>query len=121
MLDYSKRITIDPVLELLPGQIFTFGSNESGRHGKGAALTAMKWGAKWGQSSGLMGRTYGIPTKGKKMNIILTVNRVGKYVDEFIEFAKTRPDLTFLVTKIGCGLANGGDKNRHVLIAPLTV
>ena len=40
MLDYSKRITIDPVLELLPGQIFTFGSNESGRHGKGAALTA---------------------------------------------------------------------------------
>jgi hypothetical protein len=26
-------------------------------------------------------------------------------VDEFIEFAKSRPDLTFLVTRIGCGIA----------------
>lgn len=27
------------------------------------------------------------------------------YVDEFIDFAKSRPDLTFYVTKIGCGIA----------------
>ena len=33
------------------------------------------------------------------------VDAIKPYVDEFIEFAKTRPDLTFLVTRVGCGIA----------------
>lgn len=40
------RITPDNIIELKSNEIFTFGSNESGRHGKGAAKTALGWGAK---------------------------------------------------------------------------
>lgn len=43
------------------------------------------------------------------------VDVIKPYVDEFIEFAKQHPELTFLVTKIGCGIA--GFKNEE--IAPL--
>lgn len=112
MLD---RITNDNITELLDSQIFVFGSNESGRHGKGAAKTAMKWGAKYGQSKGLQGRTYGIPTVNASISNSLKINKIKTYVDEFIEFARTRPDLTFLVTEIGCGLAGLSYKD----VAPL--
>jgi hypothetical protein len=37
------------------------------------------------------------------------------YVDEFIQFAKAHPELTFYVTKIGCGIAGFEIKE----IAPL--
>ena len=37
------------------------------------------------------------------------------YVDEFIRFAITHPELTFLVTEIGCGIAGFEPKD----IAPL--
>ena len=33
------------------------------------------------------------------------VETIKPYVDEFICFAKTRPDLKFYVTQIGCGIA----------------
>lgn len=33
------------------------------------------------------------------------VETIKPYVDEFIDFAKTRPVLTFYVTKIGYGIA----------------
>lgn len=101
----QNRITPDNITELKTKQIFVFGSNEGGRHGRGAAKTAMKWGAKYGQASGLQGRTYGIPTKNKNISRTLTIDEIKPYVDEFIEFAKSRPDLIFLVTEIGCGLA----------------
>lgn len=32
-----------PVTQLAPNQIFVFGSNTQGRHGKGAALWAMEF------------------------------------------------------------------------------
>lgn len=89
---------------LEPNEIFTFGSNTDGKHGKGAAKTAIRFGAKWGKGIGLVGKTYGIPTKNEKFKV-LSLNKISKYVDDFIEFAKTRKELTFLVTKIGCGLA----------------
>lgn len=97
--------TPNNITKLEPNQIFVFGSNESGRHGKGAAKTALGFGAKWGQASGLQGKTYGIPTKDYSIRRTLAVNEIKPYVDEFIEFAKSRPNLTFLVTEIGCGLA----------------
>jgi hypothetical protein len=49
------RITPDEIKKLEQGNIFVFGSNLSGRHGKGAAKTALGWGAKWGQGVGLQG------------------------------------------------------------------
>lgn len=99
----SSRIT-GLVRNLEPNQIFVFGSNEAGRHGRGAAKTAVSFGAKFGIGEGLAGHTYGIPTKNKNMQV-LSLNRIKKYVDTFIEFAKINPQYTFLVTEIGCGLA----------------
>ena len=44
--------------------IFVFGSNPEGRHGAGAAKTAIeKFGAIYGQGEGLQGNSYAIPTK----------------------------------------------------------
>jgi hypothetical protein len=37
------------------------------------------------------------------------VETIRPYVDEFIEFAKQHPELTFLVTRIGCGIAGFTD------------
>jgi hypothetical protein len=98
------RITPENISNLDQFQIFTFGSNLSGIHGKGAAKTALKWGAKFGQATGLQGRTYAIPTKDLKIKT-LKLNEIKPFVDDFILFAKNRQDLVFLVTEIGCGLA----------------
>ena len=43
------------------------------------------------------------------------ISAIKPYVDEFIEFAKNNPDLDFLVTRIGCGIAGF----REEEIAPL--
>ena len=113
----ENRVINDNITKLGDNEIFVFGSNESGRHGLGAAKTALGWGAKWGQAEGLQGRTYGIPTKDSSIRRTLSVDEIKPYVDRFIEFAKENPELTFLVTEIGCGLA--GMKPKQ--IAPLFV
>lgn len=100
---------------LPPNEIFVFGSNLSGMHGAGAAKTALGWGAVWGQASGLQGKTYGIPTKDATIRRTLRLEEIKPFVDKFIEFAKNNPELTFLVTEIGCGLAGYTPKD----IAPL--
>ncbi len=112
-----NRTTPYEIKKLEPNQIFVFGSNLSGRHGKGAAKTALGWGAKYGQASGLQGRTYGIPTKNHNVTRVLSVPEIAPYVYEFILFAKNNPTLTFFVTEIGCGLAGYKPKD----IAPLFI
>lgn len=109
------RVTPDEITKLGETEIFVFGSNQNGRHGKGAAKTALGWGAKWGQAEGLQGRTYGIPTKDASVRRTLSLDEIRPYIDRFIEFAKESPDLVFLVTEIGCGLAGYKPKD----IAPL--
>ena len=101
----KNRTTPDNITELKDNEVFVFGSNLSGRHGRGAARTALKWGAKPGQARGLQGRTYGIPTKDKFIRRTLTIEEIEPFVIEFIEFAKQHQELTFLTTEIGCGLA----------------
>ena len=110
-----NRITPEYIKKLGAKEIFVFGSNQSGRHGKGAAKTALGWGAVWGQAEGMQGRTYGIPTKDSSVLKTLSIDEIKPYVDRFIEFAKTRPDLSFLVTEVGCGLAGLKPKD----VAPL--
>ncbi len=111
------RITPENITKLESNQIFVFGSNQSGRHGKGAAKTALGWGAVWGQAEGIQGKTYGIPSKDKSIRRTLRIDEIKPYVDRFIECAQQHPKLTFLVTEIGCGLA--GLKPKQV--APLFV
>lgn len=97
--------TPDDIKELPENGIFVFGSNYAGRHGKGAALVAKrKFGARDGQGMGLMGRSYGIATKGHRLEV-LGINAILMQVLRFLRFAESRPHLTFYVTKIGCGLA----------------
>ena len=87
------------ITELQPNEVFVFGSNASGAHGAGAALTAYeKFGAVWGQGNGLQGQSYGIDT----MSGFRTIERE---VAQFLEFAGEHLELRFLVTKIGCGIA----------------
>lgn len=86
-------------------EIFVFGSNLAGHHMGGAARAAnMKFGAEWGVGVGLTGQTYAIPTMQGG------IETIKPYVDEFIEFAKQRQDLKFLVTRIGCGIAGFKDE-----------
>jgi len=106
----KKRTTPEFIEELKPGEIFVFGSNLRGMHGGGAAYVAYKkFGAIMGQGVGLQGQSYGIPTMQGG------VETIRPYVDEFLAFAKQHPELTFLVTRIGCGIAGFRDSE----IAPL--
>ena len=63
-----------------------------------------------GQGVGLQGQSYAIPTMQGG------VETIRPYVDEFIAFAKEHQELTFLVTRIGCGIAGFTDEE----IAPLS-
>ena len=98
------RITPEHITELKPNEVFVYGSNTAGRHGKGAAKDAMKWGAKYCVGEGLMGNTYAIPTKDENLKR-LRIDFIFAYVKIFNRFVKEHPELTFLVTPIGCGLA----------------
>ncbi len=85
--------------------IFVFGSNLAGRHGAGAARFAVKkHGAIYGQGIGLQGQSYGLPTKDERIQT-LPLDRIAGYVADFLTLAASRPDLTFYVTPVGCGLA----------------
>ena len=95
--------------------IFLFGSNLAGIHGAGAARFAVeKHGARYGQGIGYQGNSYAIPTKDKYIKT-LPLSEIDHYVDQFINFAIEHPNLTFEVTRIGCGLAGYIDSQ----IAPM--
>jgi hypothetical protein len=100
----QKRTTPEFITLLEPNEIFVFGSNLRGMHGGGAAYIAYrKFGAIMGQGVGLQGQSYAIPTMQGG------VETIRPYVDEFIAFAKENKNLTFLVTRIGCGIAGFTD------------
>ena len=107
---YNREYTSERIIRLEPNEIFVFGSNLAGAHGGGAARIALDcFRAVWGQGVGLQGQSYAIPTMQGG------VETIKPYVDEFIEFAKVHPELKFLVTRIGCGIAGFRDEE----IAPL--
>ena len=112
---FKDRITSNNIEELQDNEIFVFGSNLSGRHGKGAAKTALRWGATYGKAFGLQGRTYAIPTVSAFITNKLSLDKIQKFVYTFIEEAEKNPDKIYLVTEIGCGLAGWGVKD----VAPL--
>lgn len=95
--------------------IFVFGSNLAGRHGKGAALDALRdHGAVRGVGVGPQGSSYAIPTKDRNL-YPLTLATIESYVRDFLSYATKHPNLTFNVTRIGCGLAGYTDEQ----IAPM--
>ncbi len=100
---------------LKTNEVFVFGSNVDGRHGKGAALTAKNlFGARQGYGEGLQGMSYALPTVGRNLSF-MNLHTVRKHVDNFLKIARTYPSLKFLVTEVGCGLAGHDVKD----IAPM--
>lgn len=96
----KRRVSPQWITTLADGEVFVFGSNLEGLHGGGAALLAYeRFGAIWGQGTGLQGKSYGIPTMHGGVDVI------APYVDDFIAFAREHRELKFLVTEIGCGIA----------------
>ena len=97
-----------------------FGSNAAGPGNRAAAVDAAKY---YGASSllaeglqnlGTKGTSYGIPTKGHLLNK-LTLGQIRESVNRFLQFARSRPDLNFLVTRVGCGASGYSDEE----IAPM--
>ena len=107
---YNREYTPNMISALKENEIFVFGSNLGGMHGGGAARAAYnRFGAVWGQGVGLQGQSDAIPAMQGG------VETIKPYVDEFIAFAQAHPELKFLVTRIGCGIAGFRDEQ----IAPL--
>lgn len=105
----TERITPRFINSLNPDEIFVFGSNIQGMHDGGAARQAVeKFGAIMGQGTGLQGQSYAIPTMGGRAEM-------KHYINEFIQFADSHPEMKFFVTRIGCGIAGYSPKE----IAPM--
>jgi len=92
-------ITPDVVTTLLPDEVFVFGSNAGGQHGGGAARAAYeRFGAVWGEGHGHHGQSYALDT----------MSGLDALADEargFLSYAAEHPDLRFLLTPVGCGIA----------------
>lgn len=96
-------------------EIFVFGSNLAGRHGRGAAkYAATHYGAEYGIGEGLTGDAYALPTKGAMLER-LPFSDVEAAILRFLDTAKSMPEARFLLTPVGCGLA--GHKKADVWAA----
>ena len=94
------RITPEMVTSLKENEIFVFGSNIYGIHSGGASACAFQsFGAINVQAEGLQGQSYAIPTDGVSLKELYAA------VCRFCQFATDNPELTFFVTRIGCGTA----------------
>ncbi|SFS03874.1 hypothetical protein SAMN04487846_1717 [Microbacterium sp. cf046] len=94
-----NRYTPHDITELAADEVFVFGSNASGHHGGGAARVAwQEFGAVWGEGHGLHGRTYAIDTMSGPAAFAVDAAA-------FVSFAEQHPELTFLLTPVGCGIA----------------
>lgn len=101
MKTYTGKIT-----KLQPNQIFVFGSNTQGRHGKGSALLAVqKFGAIYGKSKGIQGQSYAIITKDltKYVHPSISKSIIESQIMELYEYAKDNKEKNFLVAYSGSG------------------
>lgn len=94
-----------------PSALFVFGSNLAGIHGAGAAQHAEQYyGAKRGIGYGLQGRSFAIPTKDEYIKT-LPLERIQYFIDSFVlEANYTMLSYTYILTRIGCGLAGYTDE-----------
>lgn len=104
------RLYKGPITVIGPNQIFVFGSNTEGRHGKGAALWAVQnAGAIRGQSTGFQGNSYAIVTKDLKANIHPSISQrnIIYQIKELYYSAKQNPNLEFLIVYMNKPNLNG--------------
>lgn len=111
----NNRVTPEYITTLRENEIFVFGSNLQGMHAGGAARMAyLHFGAEMGKGVGMQGQSYAIPTMQGG------VETIKPYVDEFLAYATQHPDLHFLVTPIGCGIAGFEPEDIAPLFAAAT-
>jgi hypothetical protein len=91
---------IGPITTLQPRQIYVFGSNTQGRHGKGSALIArLHFGAIYGKAEGLQGQSYAIITKDltKRIHPSRTVEQICHQIEKLYKFAVKHSHLEFFI------------------------
>lgn len=97
--------------DMFPNGVFVFGSNTAGVHGSGAAKFAKLWfGAKQGVGEGLVENSYAFPTlnadsHGGLKLVKRSIAEISTSVSTFEACVQQHPELTFWLTKVGCGLA----------------
>jgi hypothetical protein len=97
-------------LMLQPHAVFVFGSNQRGVHGAGAAACAVQYhGAQMGNGAGLQGRSYAWPTKSWWIET-LPLPAIAEGAARLVACAIAHPELLFVVTRVGCGLAGLTDE-----------
>lgn len=105
----TQRITYTfPITFLKPNEIFVFGSNTQGRHGKGTSLlAARRFGAIHGISRGMQGKSYAICTKDltSKVHPSISQEEIMEQIDKLYQFAIINSDLNFVVAySVGANL-----------------
>ena len=81
--------------------IWVFGSDESGKHRKGAAKVAhVSFGAKYGEGQGQTGKAYAIPVSDKHLKT-LRLEQIEANINLFLDFAKKNPKQNFYIAHNG--------------------
>lgn len=102
------------ITELLPNEVFVFGSNTQGRHGKGSALIAkQKFGAIYGQAKGLQGQSYAIVTKDltARVHPSISVTYILTQIKELYLLASQTPDKLYYIAYNASGINLNGYSN----------
>ena len=90
---------------LKPNEVFVFGSNLAGNHAGGAAYQAQRdFGAETGVGEGLTGQCYAFPTLNTDFSKV-TNTQLKESRRKLYKTAEDHPNKTFLLTKVGCGIA----------------
>lgn len=98
-------------------EIFVFGADLGGRHSSGDALTALRdHGAVYGRAVGLQGRSYAIPVR-DETGKLLPLPVIAGYVQAFLRFAATYPQMRFRVTRLAAGRGGYRDEEMAPLFA----
>ena len=103
--------------KLKSNQIFVFGSNTQGRHGKGSALVAkLYFGAIYGKAYGLQGQSYAIVTKDltKKSHPSVSVLSIIEQIKKLYEFAEKNTELDFIIAYSGIKVNLNGFSNQEM-------
>lgn len=93
----------------------------AGRHGKGAALYAAEhYGAQRGYFRGPTGDAYALPTKDSKLNP-LPLSHITIDYRYFYDYAVKNPNLLFLLTPFGTGLAGHSKSDIWYIIVKVGI
>lgn len=107
-----RKTYFGKIFKLLPNQIFVYGANTEFRHGKGSALCALKFGAKYGVG-GFVGQTWSIVTKNlkKRQHPSISKGDIVSQIKHLYDFAQNNLDKEFIIAYSGNGSNLNGYSN----------